>query len=88
MKKKNKYNKYQCHCCGYYTLNDGEEGTYNICKVCYWEDDKFQYNDPDYISGANKVSLNQARQNYKAFGAAEKEYLHYVFKPDMYEQAD
>jgi hypothetical protein len=27
----------QCPCCGYYTL-DGRGG-YDICPVCFWEDD-------------------------------------------------
>ena len=29
--------KYKCPCCGYYTLED-EEGHFDICPVCFWED--------------------------------------------------
>jgi hypothetical protein len=43
----------------------GSYGTYNICNVCFWEDDGVQFHDIDYEGGANKVSLNQARQNFR-----------------------
>lgn len=33
-----------------------------ICKVCGWEDDGIQYDDPDYAGGANVLSLNQYRR--------------------------
>jgi hypothetical protein len=42
-------------------------GSYLICKECGWEDDNLQYYDPDYEGGANDVSLNQARENYKLY---------------------
>ncbi|MBQ6093927.1 MAG: hypothetical protein IJL09_00855, partial [Lachnospiraceae bacterium] len=29
--------KFRCPCCGFYTLE--EVGTYEVCPVCYWEDD-------------------------------------------------
>jgi len=29
--------KYTCPCCGYKTLDDEHE--YEICPICYWEDD-------------------------------------------------
>ena len=31
--------KYKCLCCGYRTLE--ERGGYDICPVCYWEDDAY-----------------------------------------------
>lgn len=77
--------KYQCPCCGNYTLPDKPAGTYYICKVCYWEDDNVQYDDPDYRGGANGESLNQARRNYKEFGVSDKRFLDKVRKP-LYEE--
>ena len=77
--------KYQCPCCGNYTLPDKPAGTYYICKVCYWEDDNVQYADPDYRGGANEESLNQARRNYKEFGVSDKRFLDKVRKP-LYEE--
>lgn len=61
--------KYQCPCCSNYTLPEQPTGTYYICPVCYWEDDNIQYYDPDYTGGANKMSLNEARESYIICGA-------------------
>lgn len=71
--------KYQCKCCGYFTL--GEEGSYDICPVCFWEDDEAMYRDPDMTGGANKVSLTEAKENYKNFGACMEEFLPFVREP-------
>ena len=79
--------KYKCKCCGYYTLEDEpldpnlHPGTFEICPVCFWEDDAIQYKNPDYAGGANNVSLNEAKKNFKLFGAVEKEMIKYVRKP-------
>jgi hypothetical protein len=76
-----KYNKkYPCPCCGYLTLTD-KLGTFGICPVCYWEDDNLQYDNPDYDGGANGISLNEARKNYKNIGAISGEYLELVRQP-------
>jgi hypothetical protein len=39
-------------------------GDYVICDVCDWEDDPIQSAEPDYVGGANKMSLNQARKEW------------------------
>ena len=80
--------KYTCPCCGYKTLDEKPPGTYDICPICFWEDDPVQYNDPDYEGGANHISLRIAQQNFIDFGACEKRCLEYVRKPndkDIYE---
>ena len=66
--------KYPCPCCGYKTLSSDEGNTFEICPVCFWEDDGVQLNDPKYSGGANTVSLNKARENYNLHGACEKQY--------------
>lgn len=66
--------KYTCPCCGYKTLDEAPPGTYEICPVCYWEDDAVQFKNPDFAGGANQVSLRQAQQNYIRFGASEKRF--------------
>jgi Cysteine-rich CPCC len=63
--------RYACPCCGYLTLVEPPGGTYDICAVCFWEDDGVQFRDPDHRGGANKVSLNQARENFGAHGVSE-----------------
>ncbi|HDK7166210.1 hydrolase [Clostridium sporogenes] len=57
-------NKYECVCCGNFTLSECPPGTYEICPICNWEDDEYQYNNPDYAGGANDLSLNEARKQY------------------------
>lgn len=73
--------KYKCPCCGYYTFENQPNGSYDICKVCFWEDDPIQLDDPTFEGGANRVSLQQARLNFKEFGACEKRLISYVRKP-------
>lgn len=72
---------YACPCCGYLTLGEEPPGTFEICPVCGWEDDEVQFRDSAYEGGANSVSLDQARQNFAAFGAIDKESLGSVRKP-------
>lgn len=79
---------YACPCCGYKTLTEAPPGTYDICEICFWEDDGVQYHDPDYSGGANKVSLREAQSNYNKFGACEERCVKFVRKPtnsDEYE---
>lgn len=72
---------YPCPCCGFLTIGEQPPGTFEICSVCFWEDDNVQFDDPDYAGGANKVSLNEARQSFAAYGAISKEALKFVRKP-------
>ncbi len=62
--------RFTCPCCGYRTLNDSP-GCYEICHVCFWEDDPVQLLDPWYRGGANQVSLHEAQQNYAQVGVSE-----------------
>ena len=77
--------KYHCPCCEYFTLRD-ESGHFDICEVCYWEDDSIQSFDPEYRGGANTMSLNEARANYKRIGAIEECFLKYVRLPTQEEK--
>lgn len=58
-----------CPCCESLTIE--EPGGYDICLVCWWEDDELDREEPDGISGPNGLSLNQARRNYARFGACD-----------------
>jgi len=40
-----------------------------------------QKEDPDYIGGPNKVSLNQASENYILFKVSDKRFVDKVRKP-------
>jgi hypothetical protein len=72
---------YPCHCCGFLTLSDPQSGSYEICPVCFWEDDGVQNEDPAYAGGANRVSLLEARCNYIRFGACAKDAAGHVRPP-------
>ncbi len=73
--------KYPCPCCGYRTL--GERGGYDICPVCFWEDDGQDDHDADEVRGGPnyELSLTQARKNFLAIGASAKRQLEFVRKP-------
>lgn len=72
---------FMCLCCGYMTLAEEPPDTFAICPVCYWEDDGVQARDPQYAGGANSVSLREARENFRRFGASEPEYVALVRAP-------
>jgi hypothetical protein len=64
--------KYACPCCGHLTLDD--RGGFDICPVCFWEDDGQDNADADICRGGpnGTLSLTQARANYQAFGASDE----------------
>ena len=76
-----------CPCCGYKTLEESP-GNFEICPICYWEDDNIQLNDPHYEGGANKVSLYQAQKNFLSFGASDESYINSVRKPSTLDLKD
>lgn len=77
----NAFGKYICPCCGFFTLNKQADNTFQICPVCYWEDDGIQFHEPYYEGGANQVSLNQAKENFKNFGVIEERFKVFVRYP-------
>lgn len=70
-----------CPCCGFITLS--ERGGYEICPVCFWEDDGQDDHDADLVRGGPNggLSLSQARGNYQQFGACEQRMLTHVRSP-------
>ncbi|SEE25211.1 hydrolase [Streptomyces griseus] len=74
-----------CPCCGHRTL--GEHGGYEICVVCFWEDDLAQMRWP-WSFGANAVCLVEAQRNYQRFGAMEERFLKRVRPPARDEPLD
>ncbi len=80
--------KYTCPCCGYKTLEEKPPGTFEICPICFWEDDNIQFKDPDYKGGANNVSLREAQKNFVKFGASEKRFIKNVRKPTKDDEKD
>ncbi|WP_432210078.1 CPCC family cysteine-rich protein [Marinobacter alkaliphilus] len=67
----------QCPCCDYFTLPDGQD--YEICPVCFWEDDSFGIEELDAESGANKgLTIRQARANFAKYGACDPDMVRNV----------
>jgi uncharacterized protein YjbI with pentapeptide repeats len=56
--------KISCPCCSSLTLST--RGGFEICEVCYWEDDEQDDADADVVHGGpnGKLSLTEARNNY------------------------
>ena len=81
-----KQESYRCPCCGHKTLS--ERGGFEICPICFWEDDGQDDQDADEIHGGPNysLSLTQARINYREFGACEKKHIVNARKPLPHEQ--
>ncbi|MBN9390814.1 MAG: hydrolase [Chloroflexi bacterium] len=61
-------------------MSEGSPGSYQICKICFWEDDAVQLL---YLrrNGANPLSLIQAQENFVLFGASEERMLKHTRAP-------
>jgi hypothetical protein len=57
-----------CPCCDYLTLT--ERGQYEICEVCFWEDDGTQ--SPDGYSAPNRLFLVMGQENFLKLGACDE----------------
>ena len=77
-----KVKTYRCPCCGYKTLH-GRAG-FEICPVCFWEDDGQDDHDADEVRGGpnGDLSLAAARQNFREFGASDRRSIQHVRKPE------
>lgn len=73
--------KIKCPCCGYYTIEGDDEVIVDICPICYWQYDAMSHNDINKKSGANGITLKEARQNYKKYKVCKKDLKRYVRKP-------
>jgi hypothetical protein len=62
---------YHCPCCHYPTLKT--RGSFEVCPVCYWEDDGQDHHDKDRVRGGPNgvLSLTVAIANFKLLGACE-----------------
>ena len=72
---------FKCPCCRYKTLDS--RGGFEICPVCFWEDDGQDDHDADEVRGGpnSTLSLIQAREAYKRIGAIEERLLAHVRAP-------
>jgi hypothetical protein len=71
----------RCPCCGCRTFE--ERSAFEICEVCYWEDDGQDDHNADKVKGGpnGSLSLSQARANYLRLGACEERFRDNVRPP-------
>lgn len=71
----------RCPCCGCHTLVG--RGRFEICPVCFWEDDGQDDHDADVVRGGPNadLSLIQARANYLRIGACDEPSVRSVRPP-------
>ena len=61
-----------CPCCGYATLET--RGQFEICPICFWEDDGQDDVDAhEEKGGPNRSSLSSGRKSFLLTGAAHSE---------------
>lgn len=65
---------YPCPCCGYLVHEDGP-GSFEICRICRWEDDPGQLRNPWLAGGANKPSLIDAQRMFEELGVSSQSRL-------------
>jgi hypothetical protein len=72
---------YRCPCCCCRTLT--ERAGFEICPVCYWEDDGQDCHDADEVRGGpnGSLSLTQARENFRRIGATDARFVSNVRRP-------
>jgi hypothetical protein len=71
---------YPCPCCGYLVFPE-PAGSFDVCPICFWEDDLVQLVFPDLSGGANKCSLIEGQLNYERIGVCEARLAPYVRHP-------
>ncbi len=74
--------KYACPCCTSITLPDRPENALAyICPVCFWEIDPFLTCEDEPSDQNHGLSLKQARENYRSFGAVTRKLKKYCRPP-------
>jgi hypothetical protein len=86
-----RHHRFRCPCCKYKTLS--ERAKYEICAVCFWEDDGQDDNEEVHmdecfgVSGPNgDLSFAKARENFEKFGAVEERLAQYTRRPYLWER--
>jgi hypothetical protein len=78
---------FPCPCCGYVVFDEGP-GSYEICPICFWEDDLSQLRFPSMRGGANRPSLQEAQIAFKTVGAIEERFIQNVRAPSEVDRRD
>lgn len=79
--KKGKNGQFQCPCCLNYTLDGVAQ--YDICPVCFWEDDGTT---SEHGFSPNGIPLSEGQENFKAIGACREHDLPHVRAAEPHEK--
>lgn len=80
---------FPCPCCGFHTLPVPADGAVAyICPVCFWENDVFLTSGDEPSDENHGLTLNEARMNFRTFGACRREMLPHVRPPLPEERTD
>ena len=80
--------RYPCPCCGYLVFQE-PPGSYDICPICFWEDDALQLEFATTLAGgANHVTLLDGQQIFREHGACEEGLIAYVRPPGPFDRRD
>ncbi|GAA4240789.1 hypothetical protein GCM10022254_66890 [Actinomadura meridiana] len=79
--------RFPCPCCGR-RVHTQPPGSYEICPVCFWEDDNVQLRWPQLAGGANRLSLLESQQEFIEFGASRRKFIDLVRAPEESESVD
>ena len=71
---------FPCPCCGYEVFSE-PPGSYEICPICYWEDDIVQLAFPEMAGGANCCSLIEGQANFAQYCACDRRFKENVRVP-------
>lgn len=71
--------KEPCSCCGALTVLDTQD---DICPVCFWKNSQFDKYFTEPSDDNIQVTPEQARKNYREFGAFDRSALPYVREPE------
>jgi Cysteine-rich CPCC len=61
----------KCPCCNYKTLE--ERGIYDVCKICFWEDDSI-LNENSRFSTTNKTTIEEYRMKFNLINYDKSKY--------------
>jgi Cysteine-rich CPCC len=79
--------RYTCPCCGFRTLSRGP-GDYDLCPVCFWEDDGMHGDDAASRQGPNGMALAEGQRLYRRYGASALHCLSKARPPAVNEPRD
>lgn len=74
----------RCACCGYRTI--GNRGQYEICPVCFWEDEGMTGAELGAYSWPNHMTLGQGQEAFRTLGACGARFVRLVRAPKPEEQ--